>query len=634
MAVLRELGWAAAGVVVFVAILKLPSFVGGDDLESSWNQTLAYLQTRGAQAGVDFVFPYGPLHQLLLAVYEPSLFAFKFAAEIVFKLATALLLLRLARQMAVPTGAGFLTGIAAVGTVLGMTQEVVTLAALAAAWLPILKGRLTWIDALLGPTYLAAAGLAKFTLAAFGVAGLLVAAAFLLTRRPRWHAAAPLAIYAVATVVLAVVAGQTIGNLPAYYRSGLAFAAAYGEGMAVQGPKVELRLALLWAICCAAAILPVGRAVLRDAQAAAGLILFGLVTALAWKHGFVRHDGHALVAFVIALFLPACIHLALPEVLASPVRRGLLWAATVVAGLGCYEVTVREPAVMATLNHSLIDHWRGQAEQVLHPAEVRERMDALQADMRRQYDLPAIRARVGNERIDVLTESQGVALLNGLNLSPRPTLQSVNAVSADMLRANAAYFAGSAAPPFVLLKWAAYDHRYPTLADGPALLEVLRRYRPTVEENGFLLLERRPEPVSPQPRAVLDRTVEFSEVIPIPPAADRGYQTLALDIDYSPAGRLRMAALRPPIMALCVQDEDGEWKAYRLVPGMAKCEFLLDPLCSGNPEIQNLYAGQPGRRVTAVKVYIERKYRVYVRPTIGVTLRAYPPLARGLTNGK
>jgi hypothetical protein len=88
-------------------------------------------------------------------------------------------------------------------------------------------------------------------------------------------------------------------------------------------------------------------------------------------------------------------------------------------------------------------------------------------------------------------------------------------------------------------------------------------------------------------------------------------------------------------MALCVQDEAGaNGRRTGWCQGMAKCEFLLDPLCSGNPEIQNIYAGQPGRRVTAVKVYIERKYRVYVRPTIGVAVRTYPPLARGLTNGK
>ena len=56
------------------------------------------------------------------------------------------------------------------------------------------------------------------------------------------------------------------------------------------------------------------------------------------------------------------------------------------------------------------------------------------------------------------------------------------------------------------------------------------------------------------------------------------------------------------------------------------CEFLLDPVCPGNPEVKALFDGKPGRRVTAFKVFVEGKYKVYVRPTIGVTVRAYPPL--------
>jgi hypothetical protein len=357
------------------------------------------------------------------------------------------------------------------------------------------------------------------------------------------------------------------------------------------------------------------------------LALLALTVVLAWKLGFVRHDGHALVAFVLALFLPALVPLAVPDVSVSPVRRGLLCAATAVAGLGCYEVAAREPAVVATLTHSLLDHWKGKADQLLRPSAVRQRMDAAAADLRARYDLPAIRRRVGNERIDVLTESQGVALLNDLTLAPRPTLQSVNAVSPAMLERNAAYFAGPAAPPFVLLKWAAWDHRYPTLADGPALLEVLRRYRPAVEEKGYVLLERRPEPVPAEPRVVCDRAAAWGEVVPVPPAAaGGGYHTLALDIDYSPAGRVRTALLRPPILSLWVQLDGGEWTSYRLVPAMAKCEFLLDPLSPGNAELRDLYAGKPGRRVTAVKMFVEKKYQVYVRPTLGVTVRAYPKL--------
>ena len=622
----RELAWAVAGGVLFVAILQLPSSIATDNPDFSWIQVLAYLQVRGAQAGVDYVFPYGPLHQVLLAPYDPALFPFKFAAEVLFKLATAGLLVRLARQMPGPTGLVFLAVTVALHLALPLTQEVVTLAALPAAWLPVLKGRLTRLDAVLGPAYLAAAGLAKFTLVGVGLAELAVLTAFLLTRRPRWHAAVPPAVYALAAVVLGAAAGQHVGNLPAYYRGGLEYSAAYTEGLAIPGPRADVRLALIGFGLAAAAALAAGRAALTRSQALAGLALVALTAGLGWKLGFARHDAHALLTFVLALYLPTFVTLATPAGPRPELRRGLLAAATVAAGLGCYEVMAREGGFRSALAPSLVGEWQKKVHDLTHPADLRARLDATADALRKEYDLPAVRARVGAEPVDVLTESEGVVLLNGLTLAPRPTIQSVNAVGADMLRRNAAYFAGPAAPRFVLLRWASFDGRYPTLTDGPALLEVARRYRPVLEEKGYVLLDRRPEPVAAAPRAVLDRTAEFGDEIPIPPAADGGYQTVTFDIGYTAAGRLRMAAFRPPMVFLIVTDAAGAPKAYRLVPGMAACEFLLDPLCQTTAELGAFCGGKPGRRVASVRLFVEGRERMYVRPTAGVTVRAYPRL--------
>jgi hypothetical protein len=285
----------------------------------------------------------------------------------------------------------------------------------------------------------------------------------------------------------------------------------------------------------------------------------------------------------------------------------------------------RDGGFRAALAPSLVGTWQQKARDLMHPADLRRRLDAAAADLRSRFDLPAVRARVGTEPVDVLTESQGVALLNGLTLTPRPTIQSVNAVGAAMLRRNAKFFAGPAAPRFVLLRWASFDNRYPTLTDGPAFLEIARRYGPVLEEKGYVLLERRPAAVTAEPRVVLDRTVGIGESVAVPPAAG-GYQTLAFDIAYTPAGRLRMAAFRPPLVFLRVTDDAGATKPYRLVPGMAANEFLLDPLCENTAELAAFCAGKPGRRVTAVEVFVDRAEREYVRPTMGVTVRAYPKL--------
>src|ERR1700733_12491104 len=63
--VLRETGWAVLSGLVFVALFAQPHVVAADDLDPSWAQTLAELHIRGAQAGADTIFSYGPLYLLL-----------------------------------------------------------------------------------------------------------------------------------------------------------------------------------------------------------------------------------------------------------------------------------------------------------------------------------------------------------------------------------------------------------------------------------------------------------------------------------------------------------------------------------------------------------------------------------------
>lgn len=624
-----ELGWVLVGAFLFVAVLQFPLGVAGDDTDPSWAQVLAHLQTGGAQAGVDYLFPHGPLHTLSTGIYEPGTFWFDYVAEVLFKLALTGLLVRLARQLSAPAGVLFAVTGGLLNLALPALEPLITLAALAAAWVPVLKGRLTWIDALLGPTFLAAAGLAKFTLVGLGVLDLGVLTVFLLTRRPRWHAAIPLAVYAAATVALAAVAGQKVENLPAYFAAGSAYSAGYVDGMGISGPPIDLQLFGVAVALTAAVAATAGRSWLRRADVIAGLVLLAGTTALGWRIGFVRHDGHALHPFVAGLFLPGFVARAVADAPRPDLRRRLAVAAVVVAVIGCYEVSARPGGFVTTLPASLFEKWLYRAADLIDPSTARDRAEGQAAARRAQFDLPSVREKVGAEPVDVLTESQGVALLNGLTLAPRPTIQSVNAVDADMLRRNAEHFASPTGPRFVLLRWSVFDGRHPTLTDGPALLAVLSRYRPVLDEKGFLLLERRPDPTPPEPRVALDRVASFKEEVAVP-AADGGYQSLTLGLEYTLLGRLRLATYRPPVIWLNVKDEAGTWRPYRVIPGIASSEFLIDPLCEGNAELRDLFDGKPGRRVTALMLWIDKPDRPFLRSTFGVTIRAYPAVSRSI----
>src|SRR5206468_3226930 len=134
----------------------------------------------------------------------------------------------------------------------------------------------------------------------------------------------------------------------------------------------------------------------------------------------VRHDAHALGAFALLLFLPAIAFTALNAAPRSKLRRSLVMFATLLAGIGFVEVLIREKMLAATFGSPLLARWPERARLMLHPGEQQTRLEEQHRELAAKHDLPRIRSIVSKETIDAYTECQGVALLNDLQLVPRP----------------------------------------------------------------------------------------------------------------------------------------------------------------------------------------------------------------------
>src|ERR1700757_5400675 len=82
---------AALSVVVFwTGILSLPDYVYGVTLDDSWEQGMAALYQRDAQAGIDYIFALGPLGYFCSNAYVADLFWAKLAWEAALKFAMAI----------------------------------------------------------------------------------------------------------------------------------------------------------------------------------------------------------------------------------------------------------------------------------------------------------------------------------------------------------------------------------------------------------------------------------------------------------------------------------------------------------------------------------------------------------------
>src|SRR5262249_23220713 len=149
-------------------------------------------------------------------------------------------------------------------------------------------------------------------------------------------------------------------------------------------------------------------------------------------------------------------------------------------------------------------------------------------------------------------------LVNGLNWTPRPVMQSYSVHSPALLRLNRDFFRGPAAPEFVLFRAESIDGHLPTQDDGPALLELLRRYEPRETEKEFLLLKRRAEP-GPElvGERLAERQVPLSEWLDLAELGP-GPKAISFQIDPSRLGGLRAFLFRPPTLFLAVKMTSGE----------------------------------------------------------------------------
>src|SRR5258706_590950 len=100
---------ASLGFLLWVALLAFPSFTASRDLDQSWAQAYGYFLTHGLQAGVDYIFTFGPLGYFYTQAYEPGLFWQAYFWQIGFKLLLAVNLFRVSgRFESVRARAGFL----------------------------------------------------------------------------------------------------------------------------------------------------------------------------------------------------------------------------------------------------------------------------------------------------------------------------------------------------------------------------------------------------------------------------------------------------------------------------------------------------------------------------------------------
>ncbi|OUD14039.1 hypothetical protein [Thioflexithrix psekupsensis] len=606
-------------ILLWLSLIKL----GGNpsiDLDPSWMLVLAHAFQHHWQAGVDYIFTYGPLGYFAnpyAAYYDKVSFNY----FIIWSVASSFVLagLFLIRFSQLPYFIEkviylFLL-IFILGTWTGDALYFLTTVAITVLLLEpphFFNQKINYIILLaFSLLILAILPLLKFSfflLSGMAVIGILIHV---------WHkyhyqwAIFGLLFFVASFLTLWLISGQSIFNIADFLLNSWQIASYYDQAMSKESSEVRLNtfdateyyfavagivtLTILIALTCCVAPKTLKKGI------AAAIILCGLF--LTWKAGFIRHDSHSIIFFCSLMLLPFFVNYPAPI---SPslliLMRGLLFATALMGLLGLFYA--------GHLNHGyhfkhFMVHWHiGVIDNLktlssLNSAAMKR--DIEKARLQRHYDFPQVRAAVGQARVDIFSPHQGILLLHSFHYQARPIFQGYSAYNKSLLSLNALSYVGDKAPEFVLFKITPIDGRFPLIEDSQVLRILLRDYRPILLEKGFLLLKRDVRGTGlaeTAPVPLMQKTVSFNEPIDITHLKDKAL-LLRLDIELSFWGQWVKLLFKLPEVSLVVQTDSGNEFTYRVVPSMAKMDFMFNPLVKNEEDWLLWHLQQPLEKINS-----------------------------------
>lgn len=476
------------------------------------------------------------------------------------------------------------------------TQAILLLLALALALLPLAKATLAseiLVMGLLGGIILALRGNFLLALACAGTC-------------------------VVTMVLLWIAIGQPLSTLLPFFLNQLPIISGYTEAMAIPGalwpPALFIALCLL--------LLVHYRGMLqagwphRIVMLAAALALF-----LAFKEGFVRQDGHAVVAAEVPVLIAGAFMLGhgISVTVGAASFITFLAIAMAAKGLAIHQNAEKLSRLAACLR-------TGESTCPPHAGWRHNAFSKAIESIKSQMPLPPIQGS-----IDSYSAGQAIILAHGLDWSPRPILQSYSVYTPALEAQNAAHISGESAPGYLLfnVKGAIDDH-LPALEDGLSWPIMLARYRPIGTVGDYAILEKTGGSTAPAMRPLVRKQVALGEDVTLP----REDQLWArIDLHQTVAGKLVSAVFKPSYLTIRLRYADGRTENFRYIPQMGAAGFLLSPVVHDTGELLKLVArkSDPATRPVSFAITSSQPAALWAQPfTVELSAMIAPNPASGL----
>jgi len=425
--------------------------------------------------------------------------------------------------------------------------------------------------------------------------GMVLSIAFLLRRKQLLLAALVLLLPLAAMAGFWWLAGQPIDALPDYFQSMLPIITGYTEAMAYNSRISELLLYLLAAILLL--IVTARELELDFFDKMLFLACLFITLFITFKAGFVRHDGHAVIA---ASSLAICTVLVCSLINSRNTRSVLVLSYIVWLGVCALHNKPLPKQALQAVASTYGNLLKGSYYRLFEPDVIPQRYKARMTEIAKEGKFPLL-----NGSSDVYSYDQAFLIASGNDWRPRPIFQSYSVYTEKLSQLNLQHLISRQAPDNIFFKVQPIDERLPSLEDGASWIPLWQQYHPVSQFDDYLQLGKNTSQSAVHLSAAghETRTARLGEEIRVP---DKGsVVVMRVYLHKNQLGNLVSLLFKPALLSAQLTLANGKVRTFHVVSGMMSPGFVISPLIETSKEFNMVYAQDPAlldKKVRSVSI--------------------------------
>lgn len=394
----------------------------------------------------------------------------------------------------------------------------------------------------------------------------------------------------VAIIFFWVTSWQAIDGLPSYIISLIPLTSGFTEAMMVDGNWRDI----IFYIIATAILLWALFKINNKLETKVFLVLIFFISLfVAFKGGFVRHDGHALMAGIFLLLAALLLNTIINSRHATFT---LIISTFVFAFISNHYIKEKPETIARTLTSIYLSAWNGLKTRSNEPEKLYADYIAAVEHIHSKEEIPALQGTT-----DIYSYNQAYLISSENTWNPRPTFQSYSAYTPSLAENNKNHLLGLNAPNNIIFKVEPIDGRLPSLEDGASWPILLSNYEPASLKNDFLYLKKTSVATKNAPPPIKSISSLLGETVTLPISSDAVFSRI--NISPSPLGKIANILYKPSQLQITLNLENGSSKTFRLISGMTKEGVIISPLIENTSEFLLMYEGTNNLQSKKVKSF-------------------------------